>query len=66
MAKKAKRPAEMKANIVLLKNGLGCWFWHILANNGEILANSEAYASKQKCRQTAKRLSEATGIPIKE
>lgn len=56
----------MKATIKLFKNGLGCWHWHLLASNGEILASSEAYASRQKCMQTAKRLSEATGMKIEK
>lgn len=54
----------MKTKIILFKNTLGCWHWHLLAGNGEILASSEAYASKQKCLQTAKRLAEATGLKI--
>lgn len=56
----------MKAVIKLFKNGRGCWHWRMLTNNGEILASSEAYASKQKCLQTARRLSEATGLKIEK
>lgn len=54
----------MKAYIKLFKDVNNCWRWRLVAGNGEILANSEAYASKQKCIQTAKRLAEATGLPI--
>ena len=55
----------MKAVIELFKDVNGCWRWRLVSSNGEILASSEAYASKQKCKQTAKRLSEATGLQIK-
>ena len=54
----------MKAKIELLKNRNGCWQWRITASNGEVLCHSEAYASKQKCNQTAKRLAACTGLEI--
>lgn len=71
MAKKAKRGGTtsnetMQAEIVLFRDCNRCWRWHITAANGEILAHSESYASKQKAKQTARRLSDATGLPIIE
>jgi len=39
--------------IEILKNKNGKWFWRIKADNGKILAHSEAYASKRNCQKTA-------------
>lgn len=54
----------MRANVQLFKNKQGCWQWHIVAGNGEILAVSQAYASKRNCLDTAKTLAEATELSI--
>jgi hypothetical protein len=32
-----------------LKNGR--WYWHLLADNGEVIAGGQGYASKQGCVQ---------------
>ena len=40
--------------IIVQKNSQGAWFWHLIGGNGEILASSEAYASKGNCLRTAK------------
>ena len=32
------------------------WYWRIIANNGQILAHSEIYSSKQKAILTAKKI----------
>ena len=53
----------MNPVIVLFKDVNGCWRWHLKAANGEILASSEAYSTKAKCKQTATRLAKATGLP---
>jgi uncharacterized protein YegP (UPF0339 family) len=54
----------MNAVIQLFQDVNDCWRWRIVASNGEILASSEAYASKQKCKQTAVRLAEATELRV--
>ena len=56
----------MKCEIEITKNKNGCWFWRLVAANGEILASSEAYSSKGACLKTVKGLSKAYGIPYKE
>lgn len=56
----------MTVTIELFRDVNGCWRWRLRASNAEILATSEAYSSKTKARQTAKRLAEATGLKIKE
>jgi uncharacterized protein YegP (UPF0339 family) len=43
--------------IVMLTNKQGAWYWHLMSvSNGEILANSEAYSSRNACEDTAKGL----------
>lgn len=39
------------------------WRWRIRAANGEILATSEAYSSRQAAFNTAQNLVDWTGIP---
>jgi len=40
--------------IVVQKNVNKAWFWHLIADNGEILSSSQAYSSKSACLKTAK------------
>lgn len=42
----------MKFEIVINKNG--AYFFRLVADNGNILASSEAYSSKTKCVQTVR------------
>lgn len=56
----------MKCKIEITKNKNGCWFWRLVAANGEILAASEAYSSKGACLKTVKGLSKSYGIPHEE
>lgn len=56
----------MKCEIEVTKNKNGCWFWRLVASNGEILAVSEAYSSKGACLKTVKSLSKSYGIVYDE
>ena len=42
----------MKFEVVINING--AYFFRLIADNGNILASSEAYSSKSKCVQTVK------------
>jgi uncharacterized protein YegP (UPF0339 family) len=44
---------------VELFQGKDGWRWHLVAANGEILASSEGYSSKQAAERTAKLVSDA-------
>ena len=48
--------------IIIQKNKLGAWFWHLVGANGEILSSSEAYSSKGACTKTAKMVGTAGGF----
>lgn len=50
--------------IEVIQNVNGCWYWRLVAENGEILATSEAYSSKSKCMQTVKSVNKTTGLAI--
>lgn len=41
-------------NIDIQQNTNGAFFWRLIAENGEILAHSESYASKRNCLKTIK------------
>lgn len=43
-------------SIELFKDNDSKWRWRLVARNGEILATSEAYSSKQKAKETAKKI----------
>lgn len=53
-----------KYRISLRVSSTGDWHWVILHENGEIIASSEVYASKQKCVQTTVNFAAATGFPV--
>jgi len=42
----------MKFEVAINQNG--AYFFRLIADNGNILASSEAYSSKSKCVQTVK------------
>lgn len=50
--------------IEVLQNVNGCWYWRLVAENGEVLATSESYSSKTKCMKTVKSVSKTTGLTI--
>jgi len=57
--------------IELFKDIGGCWRWHLVAGNHEILATSEAYAKKGNARRSAELLQKEflgseTGFPVVE
>ena len=45
----------------------GKWYWRLVSNaNDEPLAHSEQYSSRAKAIQTARALSDNTGLPLTE
>lgn len=45
---------------------LKTWHWRLMSTNGEIVASSEAYSSRAKCLQTAKRVAGEANWEIKQ
>jgi uncharacterized protein len=43
--------------------GNGQWYWHLKARNGEIVAQSEGYTTKQKCREGIALTKSSTNAP---
>lgn len=44
----------MRFKIVIFKNKVGKWLWHLKSyRNGRIIAHSESYSSKTKAVKTA-------------
>ena len=43
-----------------------CWRWRIVADNGEVLATSEAYASKRNAIDTGKMLAFHTNLKLEK
>jgi len=50
--------------VIMKQNIQGAWFWHLIGGNGEIMASSEAYASKGNCKKTAKLVADAGGFDL--
>lgn len=50
--------------VELFQDAKGCYRWHIVADNNEILASSEAYSSKADATKTAKMLVAKTGFEL--
>lgn len=50
----------MKFEIVINQNG--AYFFRLVADNGNILASSEAYSSKTKCVQTVKAIAKGFNL----
>jgi uncharacterized protein YegP (UPF0339 family) len=49
---------------VELFKGKDGWRWHLVAANGEILATSEAYSSKDAARRTAGMVADALSVEV--
>jgi uncharacterized protein YegP (UPF0339 family) len=62
-ASKSKVRVGIVAGIKCDKNVNGCWFWRMLAHNGETLAHSEGYVSREACEQTVHPVADQLGIP---
>lgn len=43
-----------------------CHWWKIIASNGQIMAHSEVFTTKAKRDRSSKRVSVASGFPIRE
>jgi uncharacterized protein YegP (UPF0339 family) len=54
--KEGNECCEGYLNIELFKDNNSKWRWRLVARNGEILATSEAYSSKQAAKETAKKI----------
>ena len=39
------------------------WFWHLKAGNGEVIAQSEGYTSKQSCLEAIKLVKSSGNAP---
>lgn len=61
--KKPTTRTGIVAGIKCDKNVNGCWFWRMLAHNGETLAHSEGYTSREACEQTVHPVADQLGIP---
>lgn len=64
MIEKNKRKSGIVASIQASQNCNGCWFWSMTAHNGETIAHSEAYSSKDACLETAKQLAAQLKVQI--
>lgn len=40
------------------------WRFHVMAGNGNIIASSEAYSSKQACQDTCLSLADLSGLVL--
>ena len=52
--------------IEITQNVNGCWYWRLMATNGQILAHSESYSSKAKCKQTTKSVAKSCNLEVRE
>lgn len=53
-----KEGGMIKFRIEVKRHPGGKWFWHLKTRNGEILASSEIYSSKQKAMKMAEIINE--------
>lgn len=57
---------NMAAKIVMSVSTNRCWFWRMIANNGETLATSEMYSRKAECKRTAKAIGKQLKVAVVE
>ena len=56
---------ENYADVVEVFEGHGGgWYWRLVSNNGEILANSESYTEKDSAIDAENDMGEQTGRPV--
>lgn len=57
---------HMAAKIEITVSTNRCWFWRLVAHNGETLASSEMYSRKAECKRTAKAVAKQLKVAVVE